>query len=168
MRILLAFVLLAVACAGAAPLAGAAPGRQDGGAANRQAGEGAAAEVTRLEREWLDAYEKSDPEAMDRIVAEDFTITFPDGHVQTKPELMRQTRAMRQTPPPVTTRFRTEQGAARVYGDTVVLVGLVIIETTRGDKTSTERYRYTDTYARVGGRWQVVASHLSNAPAPKP
>ena len=45
-------------------------------------------EVKKLEREWLDAYEKNDAEAMDRIVAEDFTITFPNGSVQTKPQLM--------------------------------------------------------------------------------
>lgn len=45
-------------------------------------------EVRRLERQWLDAYEQNDADAMERIVADDFTITFPNGAMQTKPQLM--------------------------------------------------------------------------------
>jgi hypothetical protein len=45
-------------------------------------------EVKKLEREWLDAYEKNDAAAVDRIVAGDFTITFPDGSVQTKAQVV--------------------------------------------------------------------------------
>ena len=41
-------------------------------------------DVRKLERSWLDAYEKRDVALMSAIVAEDFTITFPDGSVQTK------------------------------------------------------------------------------------
>jgi len=155
MRKLLAFALLAAASASAPAFA------------PPQAPRDAAAEVRRLEREWLDAYEKHDAEAMDRIVAEDFTITFPDGRVQTKPQLMRQVRAPRREGAP-SFRFRTEQVESRVYGDTVILTGVFVSETTRGDKTETERLRFTDTYARIGGRWRVVASHLSQAPALKP
>jgi hypothetical protein len=32
-----------------------------------------------------------------------------------------------------------------------------------GQTTSKEEQRYTDTWVRRNGRWQVVASHLSNA-----
>ena len=42
---------------------------------------GAAQEVQKLERRWLDAYEQHDDKAMSIIVADDFTITFPDGSV---------------------------------------------------------------------------------------
>jgi hypothetical protein len=38
-----------------------------------------AAQVRALEREWLDAYEKRDVTAMERIVADDFVIYFDDG-----------------------------------------------------------------------------------------
>lgn len=48
----------------------------------------AAKEVKRLERTWLDAYEKFDHKAMDLIVADDFSITFPDGTVQTKAQVL--------------------------------------------------------------------------------
>ncbi len=125
-------------------------------------------EVRRLERQWLDAYEQNDAEAMNRIVADDFTITFPNGEMQTKPQLMTMVKAPRRASQP-RMRFRTEGVQSRAYGNTVILIGKVITEYEREGKTATEQSRYTDTYVRRGGRWQVVASHLSNvAEAKKP
>jgi len=124
-------------------------------------------EVRKLEREWLDAYEKKDAEAMERIVAEGFTITFPNGSVQTREQLMRMIRAPRRGPAP---KFYTEDVQSRAYGDSVViLTGRVVAEFPQPDgKKAREVSRYTDTYVRLGGRWQVVASHLSNSPEPPP
>src|SRR5688500_11781220 len=100
-------------------------------------------EVRRLERLWLDAYEQNDAAAMDRIVADDFTITFPNGGMQTKPQIMAMVRSPRRAAPP---RFRTEGVQSRAYGETVILIGKVISEYERDGKTSTEQSRYTDTY----------------------
>jgi hypothetical protein len=97
---------------------------------------------------------------MDRIVAEDFVITFPNGTKQTKPQLMASLRAPRKPGAP-TLRFYTEEVESRAYGNTVILRGRVITEFERGGKTIQEQSRYTDTYVRRHGRWQVVASHLS-------
>jgi len=123
-------------------------------------------EVRRLERQWLDAYEQNDAEAMNRIVAEDFTITFPDGGMQTKPQIMAMLKSPRRASQP-RMRFRTEGVQSRAYGDTVILLGVVVTEYEREGKAVSEQSRYTDTYVRRDGRWQVVASHLSNAPAAK-
>jgi len=117
-------------------------------------------EVRRLERQWLDAYEQKDPEAMNRIVAEDFIITFPNGAMQTKPQLMAMIKAPGRASE-TQMRFHTEDVRSRAYGDTVILTGRVVTEYERDGKTVTERSRYTDTYVRRDGRWQVVASHLS-------
>ena len=124
-------------------------------------------EVRKLEREWLDAYEKNDAEAMERIVAAGFTITFPNGGVQTREQLLRMIRAPRRGPAP---KFHTEGVESRAYGDNVViLTGRVIGEYAQPDgKTTRDVSRYTDTYVRLGGRWQVVASHLSNVEEPRP
>ena len=122
----------------------------------------AATQVQNVERQWLDAYEQRDTAAMQRIVADDFLITFPDGSTQTKADLVAFTR---QSPRPGhSAKFRTEGVRARVFGDTVVLTGRVISEYGRDGKTSTEEMLYTDTYVRLNGRWQVVASHLTAAP----
>ena len=116
-------------------------------------------DVRRLERSWLDAYEKRDAEAMTAIVADDFTITFGDGSVLTKPQIIESLKR----PSTGTQKFYTEAVQSRVYGDTVVLIGIVISEWKQKDKAMTDRSRYTDTYVKRNGRWQVVASHLSNA-----
>jgi len=137
-----------------------------GHAAARQAGpSNAEQEVRRLEREWLDAYEKNDAAAMDRIVAEGFTITFPNGSVQTKAQLMAMIRAPRKGAPP---KFHTESVESRAYGDTVILTGRVVGEFQQDGKTVRDVSRYTDTYVKTRGRWQVVASHLSSAEQPRP
>lgn len=118
-------------------------------------------EVRKLERQWLDAYEQNNAEAMDRIVADDFTITFPNGGIQTKPQLMTMIRAPRRAGQP-RMRFSTEDVRSRAYGETVILMGRIITEYERNGKPVKEQSRYTDTYVKRNGRWQVVASHLSN------
>ena len=123
-------------------------------------------EVRKLERQWLDAYEQNDAEAMERIVADDFVITFPEGSMQTKPQLMKMIKAPRRPDRP-RMKFRTEDVQSRAYGDTVILTGRVISEYEREGKAVREQSRYTDTYVRRGGRWQVVASHLSNVREPE-
>lgn len=118
-------------------------------------------EVRKLEREWLDAYEQSDGEAMERIVADDFTITFPNGAMQTKPQLMSMVKSPRRAGQP-RMRFHTADVQSRAYGGTVILIGRVVTEYERDGKAVREQSRYTDTYVLRNGRWQVVASHLSN------
>lgn len=118
-------------------------------------------EVRKLERQWLDAYEQNNSEAMNLIVADDFNITFPNGAMQTKPQIMSMVKAPRPASAPKM-RFSTEDVRSRAYRDTVILIGRVITEYERDGKTVKEVSRYTDTYVKRKGRWQVVASHLSN------
>ena len=117
-------------------------------------------DVRKLERAWLDAYEKKDVEAMNAIVADDFTITFPGGGMQTKSEIIESLKR----PGGSSSKFVTEGVQSRAYGDTVILIGIVVSEWKQGDKPMSDRSRYTDTYVKRNGRWQVVASHLSAAP----
>jgi uncharacterized protein (TIGR02246 family) len=114
-------------------------------------------DVRKLERTWLDAYEKKDVAAMTTIVADDFTITFKDGSMQTKGQILESLKR----PGGSTSKFTTENVQSRVYGDTVILIGVVISQWKQGDKLMTDRSRYTDTYVKRNGKWQVVASHLS-------
>ena len=121
--------------------------------------------MRQLERAWLDAYEKFDAEAMDRIVADDFVITVPNGKMQTKPQLMKMIRGPR-PPSAGPMRIFTEDVQARTYGaDTVILRGRVITEMQKDGQPQREESRYTDVYVQTNGRWQVVASHLSAVPA---
>ena len=129
---------------------------------NVVAQEGPTQDVQKLERAWLDAYEQNDAKAMDAIVADDFTITFADGGMQTKPQIIAALKTPRKTAGS-SMKFRTEEVQPRAYGDVVILVGIVVTEYQRDGKTVSERReRYTDTYVKRNGHWQVVASHLSN------
>ncbi len=119
-------------------------------------------EVQDLERAWLNAYEQHDQKAMEAILADDFLITFADGSSQNKSQVISSLKAQPASNRP-TTKFYTEDVKARVYGDTVILTGRVVAEWQReGKPLAKELSRYTDTYVKRNGRWQVVASHLSN------
>jgi len=117
--------------------------------------------VIKLQRQWLDAYENRDAAAMERIVADDFTITYPSGDVERKPQIIAFLTRQRDPAKPGP-KFTTADVESRVYGDIVILIGRVTMESVRGGQTTRETSRYTDVYRKQKGRWQVIASHLSN------
>jgi len=117
-------------------------------------------EVRKLEREWLDAYEKQDAETMKRIVSDDFKLTFSNGSVQTKADILAQLKSAQDSSRP-SPKFSTEDVQSRVEGDAVILTGSVIQTMNRDGQTKTMQMRYTDTYAKRQGRWQVIASQLT-------
>lgn len=112
-------------------------------------------EARKLEREWLDAYEKRDSEAMDRILADDFKLSFSNGQTQSKADILAQLKAGRESGQ-ASPKFSTEDVRSRVEGETVILTGVFIQRSERGAM----KMNYTDTYAKRDGRWQVVDSKL--------
>jgi D-alanyl-D-alanine carboxypeptidase len=112
-------------------------------------------EVRKLEREWLDAYEKRDVETMNRILADDFRLTRSDGSVQTKADILAELKAGRESSRPAM-KFSTEDVQSRVEKEAVVLSGRVILRS----ETRSMQARYTDTYVKRNGRWQVVSSQM--------
>jgi len=117
-------------------------------------------EVRKLEREWLDAYEKHDADAMNRIVADDFKLMFSNGSVQTKADILAQLKSGKDSGRP-SPKFSTEDVQSRVEGETVILTGSVNQTMERDGQKRTMQMRYTDTYAKRQGRWQVIASQLT-------
>lgn len=121
--------------------------------------------VLATERTWLDAYQTYDVEAMRRIVADDFVITYQDGNSQTKADIVgwieKAKAAGRKG-----SRITTEGTKAHVFGDhTIVLRGFVITERVNKEgERSSVRSLYTDTWVLLDGRWQVAASHLTVVP----
>ncbi len=117
-------------------------------------------EVRKLEREWLDALEKRDAETVNRIVADDFKMTFSDGTVQTKADILARVKSEQGSGLP-SPKLSIEDEQSRVEGDTVILTGRFIQRMERDGQTRTMQMRYTDTYAKRQGRWQAVASQLA-------
>jgi ketosteroid isomerase-like protein len=118
-------------------------------------------EVHAAERHWLDLYEQRDAVGMEAILADDFVITYPNGTMQRKADVVAAMRRGAGKPAP---RFVTEGTVAHVHGETVVLTG--IVKTIREGKP-VDVSGYTDTYVRAGGVWRVAASHLSQPPCAK-
>ncbi|MBA3257531.1 MAG: aspartyl protease family protein [Pyrinomonadaceae bacterium] len=117
-------------------------------------------EVRKLEREWLDAYEKRDTATMNRVLSDDFKLTFSNGSTQTKADILAQLKAAQDAGRP-SSKFSTEDAQSRVEGDTLILTGRFIQTTERDGQTRTMQLRYTDTYAKRQGRWQVITSQLT-------
>jgi CubicO group peptidase (beta-lactamase class C family) len=120
-------------------------------------------EVRKLEREWLDAYEQHDVGAMNRILADDFTLSH-SGTVQTKADVLKMIGLPRPAGAP-SFKFSTEDVQARVNGDTVILSGRVVQKGERNGQPMMMQSRYEDTYMKRQGRWQVVSSKLTRLPA---
>jgi ketosteroid isomerase-like protein len=112
-------------------------------------------ELRNLERQWLDA----NADEIERIEADDFTITYGDGSVRNKAQYLAMVR--RAVKNPRVSQW-TEDSVVRVYGDTAIITGRFIYKMRDKDKETATQSRYTDTYIRRNGRWQVVASHLSS------
>ena len=117
-------------------------------------------EVRKSERDWLDAYERSDAEAMKRILSDDFKLTLPNGSVQTKADILAQLKSAQNSGGP-SPKFSTEGEQSRFEGDTVILTGRVIQTTERDGQTRTMQMRYIDTYVKRHGHWQVMSSQLT-------
>ena len=154
MRMRKRFMLLTVALA-AAVISNGSSGQTKSIKANPDPD--AERELRKLEREWLDA----DADGIERIEADDFTITYSDGTVRDKAEYV--ARARQRGPKDPNTYEWTEDSKVRVYGDTAIITGRYMYRVRDKDKEKVSASRYTDTYIRRDGRWQVVASHLSNS-----
>lgn len=119
-------------------------------------------ELLKLQRQWLDAYQKHDAAALERIEADDFSLTESDGKVTTKAEDVASIRNAK--PPQPDDSFDATDVKVRLYGDTAVLIGRVVLKYRNKGQLVEEQYRYTDTYLKRRGRWQVVASQLTRIP----
>ena len=116
-------------------------------------------EIKRLENEWLNSYLRGDQQTFERIVADDFTRTDESGKFATKAE----EKELIQAPPAsVNASLTNEDIKVRVYGETAVVTGRIV---SKVQDSLNFQSRFTDTFVKRKGRWQVVARHYSRIPA---
>lgn len=111
--------------------------------------------IKQMEREWADAYVKRDAATLDRLLANDFMDADDNGNTQNKAQYIELAKN------PVGTFYSAEfsDTKVRVYGDTAVSTGRLVIK--GSNREQGEAFRYTGVYVKRHGRWQAVASHLS-------
>jgi ketosteroid isomerase-like protein len=112
------------------------------------------AELKALVRQWDAAMVKKDPAALERILADEFTLSG-----MTKSQLLAFVRSSENT----TISAVSEKFDIRVYGNTAVLLATDVSKRLRDGEEVTDRMHYMDVWVKRDNRWQCVATELSGA-----
>lgn len=124
-------------------------------AADRQVSAATLAEFTALYAQWDAALVKADMPALDKIYAEEAITVDPEGVVTGKAEFLKMVR----TGEYKASDTSTSEVQVQLFGKTAVATSVWKGTETLNGKTTTGIYRYTDTWLKRSGRWQIVASH---------
>ena len=116
--------------------------------------------VLDLEEAWARAVVKRDAATFRRLLAPGFTYT-EDDRMQTGAELMRDIVSGTDT----VTEARNEKLATQSYGNTMIVTGWLIMRGRSGGKPFDRRYRFTDTWLKQNGQWQIIAAQDYVVPA---
>jgi hypothetical protein len=115
-----------------------------------------------IEQEIVNSLLKRDPSANQRYLSDDVILTTPEGVVNDK----KQTIADVISSDLKLLSSRISDMKVRLYGDTAILTYRTTDSGTyRGNKIDGQ-HRWTETFVRRNGNWQIVASHGSRVAAP--
>ena len=144
--LLLVLVLVAAPLAGAQEFKGQAP-PDTPPAAQEQ-------ELIDLERAWDAAFVAKDMRFIERVLADEFVVTYGDGTRGDKAAEMAQTLDFDQrVDSSVLDSFRV-----RVYGETAVVWFSRHMTGPKSGKIVAVTYRFVDVFVKRAGRWQCVSS----------
>jgi ketosteroid isomerase-like protein len=110
-------------------------------------------ELVALNRDYVDSVQRSDVARFDEILAEDFLCSNPDGSLVDRAQFLRQTAQ-----PVSISDLRADDVRVRVLGDVAIIHARTSYLTAGGERRSG---RYTDVWARRGGRWLAVSAHVT-------
>jgi ketosteroid isomerase-like protein len=116
-----------------------------------------AAELLRLESVWNEAHVRGDADALDRLWADDLTVTVPNMPVMTKESAIGIARSGRLK----FKRYQTSVILVRLYGDAAIVTGLVERTRELNGRDVDDKWRFTKVYIRRAANWRVVAWHAS-------
>ncbi|HEX9111962.1 MAG TPA: nuclear transport factor 2 family protein [Terriglobales bacterium] len=113
--------------------------------------------IRSLEKKWTESYKQRRVDILSSLLAEDFVITVEDGHTYSKAGYISHT---------ADTSVRVEVAEisdlkVRMHGNTAVVTGAYYEKGESNGKRYEYHDRLTDVWMKVGGSWQVVASHYS-------
>ena len=111
------------------------------------------AELTALNRDYVNSVQHSDVKRFDEILAEEFYCTNPDKSFVDRAGFLKQTAV------PVTIgHLEAHDVKIRLMGDFAIIHARTNYTTADGQQASG---RYTDCWARQNGRWLAVSAHVS-------
>jgi ketosteroid isomerase-like protein len=118
--------------------------------------------LRQLENEVIEAFIKSDTDALNRIWADEYSFTAPNGQVVSKENYL----ALMQVGSLKYEIVKLEDLKVRVYGDTAVAAGRMRVKGKVGTHIIDGQDRYLTVYVKRQGRWQQVATHTSRIAQP--
>src|ERR1700731_3836492 len=110
--------------------------------------------VLALENAWNHALEGKDTKALDMLLANTFVSIDIDGSVASKAQFL----ASIKSPDYQASQAVTEQSKVQVYGNVAVVVGALRVKGTEKGKPYVHRERFVDTWIKLNGTWQCVAT----------
>jgi ketosteroid isomerase-like protein len=131
------------------------------GQTKQATGQNTAKEITALENAWNDAVQKYDVSWFERNIADSYIGTDENGIVQDKAATIAEVKDKVSK----IESIYNEAFKVQAYGDTAVATGIYVLKGTHKGKDSSGRYPFTDTWVKLAGRWQCVASHNSKIPS---
>ena len=134
-----------------------APAQQPNAATARTPDERA---VLDLEEAWAKAVVKRDAATFKRLLAPGFVYT-EDDRVQTGDQLTHDIVSGTGT----VTEARNEQLQTRAFDNVMIVTGWLVMQGHDGGKPFTRRYRFTDTWLKRSGQWQIIAAQDYLVPA---
>jgi ketosteroid isomerase-like protein len=106
-----------------------------------------------LNGDYIRSVQQGDVRRFEEILAEDFLCSNPDG------SLVDRAGFLAQTARPVTIRgLAAEDVRVRLLGDVAIIHARTSYTTVDGER---RQGRYTDVWARRGGRWLAVSAHVT-------
>jgi ketosteroid isomerase-like protein len=114
-------------------------------------------ELIKLEDGWSAAFVSADVAFCDRILAEDYTDTDASGTVTTKAQDIADLKSGDFK----CTSAANDDYKVRVYGKTAVVTGRLTMKAQYKGEDISGQYRWTDTWVKLAGGWQCVATHVS-------
>ncbi len=112
-------------------------------------------ELLKLEQDWTNANVKADFAFVDLILADDYVNTDFEGVVKTKDQYIEGLKLGKEL---VISSMVTDEMKAYVYGEAAVVIGHNTVKGTYQGTDFSIQYRWTDTWVKLDGRWQCVAT----------
>jgi hypothetical protein len=91
-----------------------------------------------------------------------FTLTDSSGNVTNREQTLIEIRNRE----PFYEVFRNHHMKVRIYGNTAVVNGITTLKGTSGGQPFAADLQFTDTLVRIGGKWRMVATHVSPVATP--
>ena len=120
--------------------------------------------LNQLEDDWAKALEAHDTTFFTRVIAPDFRGSGDSAKTWGRAEVMQEALG-------TTVQYRNlrdEERQIRIYGNGTVgvITARTLYTLERGERPGQYISRYTETWVKRDGRWQVVAGHYSNIAPP--